>query len=82
MSAKPEHAAIEVFWKLHQGLPKQGPGSDASTRRALALVPELPSAPRILDLGCGPGRQTLVLARETGGQLTELPDATPDSGPT
>ena len=57
---------MEVFWKLHVGLAKQGPGSDESTRRALALVPELPLAPKILDLGCGPGRQSLVLVRETG----------------
>ncbi len=64
-----ELAAIEVFWKLHAGLPKQGPGSDASTRRALALVPELPAEPKILDLGCGPGRQSLVLAQETGGHV-------------
>ena len=69
MPGEPEQVAMEVFWKLHQGLPKQGPGSAASTRRALALVPKLPPAPKILDLGCGPGRQTLVLARETGGQV-------------
>ncbi len=69
MPGNPEDAAMEVFWKLHQGLRNQGPGSDASTRRALALVPKLPPAPEILDLGCGPGRQTLVLARETGGEV-------------
>ena len=72
MSDKNELAAMEVFWKLHEGLPKQGPGSDASTRRALALLPPLPPAPRILDLGCGPGRQSLVLARETAGFVTAL----------
>jgi ubiquinone/menaquinone biosynthesis C-methylase UbiE len=67
-----ENAAVEVFWKLHEGLSKQGPGSDASTRRALALVPELPPTPRVLDLGCGPGRQSLVLAGETGGHVTAV----------
>ncbi|MFP8875092.1 MAG: class I SAM-dependent methyltransferase [Myxococcota bacterium] len=72
MSQSPEHAAMEVFWRLHEGLPQQGPGSDDSTRRALALVPELPARPRILDLGCGPGRQSLVLARETGGEVTAV----------
>ena len=72
MPTEAELAAMEVFWKLHQGLPKQGPGSDESTRRALALVPELPPAPEILDLGCGPGRQSLVLARETGGHVTAV----------
>jgi SAM-dependent methyltransferase len=72
MPTDAEKAAIEIFWKLHVGLPKQGPGSDASTRRALALIPELPPGPKILDLGCGPGRQSLVLARETKGHVTAV----------
>ena len=46
-----------------RALPQQGPGSDASTLRALRMLGELPDAPRVLDLGCGPGRQTLALAR-------------------
>ncbi|MEP6967027.1 MAG: class I SAM-dependent methyltransferase [Pseudomonadota bacterium] len=53
----------EAFWTLHDGLPRQGPGDRASTLRALALMAELPSAPAILDIGCGPGMQTLDLAR-------------------
>ena len=62
----------EVFAALHAGLPQQGPGSDASTLRALAMVPYLPPAPRILDVGCGPGRQALALARATGGHVTAV----------
>jgi SAM-dependent methyltransferase len=61
--------ARDVFWQLHDGLPKQGPGSDASTLRALALAAPLPPAPRILDLGCGSGRQSLTLARATSGHV-------------
>ncbi len=64
--------ASDVFWELHHQLPKQGPGSDESTRRALGMVPDLASQPRILDLGCGPGRQSLVLAQETGGHVTAV----------
>jgi SAM-dependent methyltransferase len=64
--------AQDVFWQLHAGLPKQGPGSDASTARALALVGALPPAPRILDLGCGTGRQSLELARRSGGHVTAV----------
>lgn len=48
---------------LHSGLPRQGPGSDASTSKALGLLPPLPPQPFVLDLGCGPGKHTLVLAR-------------------
>ena len=29
----------------------------------------MPASPRILDVGCGPGRQTLTLARHTGGHV-------------
>jgi serine/threonine-protein kinase HipA len=62
----------QVFAELHAGLAQQAPGSDASTLRALAAVPYLPAAPRILDVGCGPGRQTLALARATGGHVTAV----------
>jgi ubiquinone/menaquinone biosynthesis C-methylase UbiE len=47
--------------ELHRTLPRQGPGSRKSTRRALDLVPDLPDQPRIVDLGCGSGAQTLDL---------------------
>ena len=46
-------------------LAQWGPGSDASTLRALAALPAVPAAGCVLDLGCGPGRQTLALARAT-----------------
>jgi serine/threonine-protein kinase HipA len=51
-----------AVFRLFEGLPRQGPGSDACTREALRRLPPLPPAPRVLDLGCGAGRQTLVLA--------------------
>ena len=54
----------EAFAELHSGLPREGPGSDASTREALRRLPPLPEGARVLDVGCGPGAQTLVLARE------------------
>ena len=62
----------DVFFKLHRGLPQQGPGSDASTSRAFKLLPLLGDRPRILDIGCGPGRQSLVLARESGGTVVAV----------
>ncbi|MER5932148.1 GNAT family N-acetyltransferase [Streptomyces sp. NPDC002054] len=57
----------EAFFTLHRGLPRQGPGSDATTRRLLDLAGPLPERPRVLDLGCGPGRSALLLAAEAGG---------------
>ena len=55
---------MKALFKLHTGLPREGPGSDASTLEAIRGLPPLPPSPRIIDLGCGPGLQTLVLARE------------------
>jgi serine/threonine-protein kinase HipA len=52
----------EAFFRLFEGLPRQGPGSDLCTREALRRLGPLPAAPRVLDLGCGCGRSALVLA--------------------
>jgi len=35
-------------------------------------VPDLPDEPEILDIGCGPGRQTLQLAEQTGGRVSAV----------
>jgi len=51
-----------AFFELHKDLPREGPGNCASTARALALAGPLPKRPRILDIACGPGAQTLDLA--------------------
>ena len=51
-----------AFFELHKDLPREGPGNRASTARALDLAQPLPAAPRILDIACGPGAQTLDLA--------------------
>jgi serine/threonine-protein kinase HipA len=63
------HSAL---FTLHQDLPREGPGSDACTREALRRLPALPPNPRVLDLGCGPGKQTRVLARELACRITAV----------
>ena len=54
---------MEALFALHEGLPRQGPGLDSATHAALDRVARaLPPRPRVLDLGCGSGAATLVLA--------------------
>ncbi|WP_328907026.1 bifunctional class I SAM-dependent methyltransferase/N-acetyltransferase [Streptomyces sp. NBC_00234] len=62
----------EAFFSLHHHLPRQSPGSDATTRQLLALAGPQPVRPRVLDLGCGPGRAALLLAAEAGAEVTAV----------
>lgn len=61
-----------MFFEIHDGLPREAPGDEASARRALGLLCGLPREPLVLDLGCGPGAATALLARETGGRVVGL----------
>ena len=61
-----------IFRELTEGLPRQSPGSPEATLRALGLARGLPERPRILDVGCGPGAQTIELARATGGSIVAV----------
>jgi predicted N-acetyltransferase YhbS/SAM-dependent methyltransferase len=67
-----DNALYDAFFALHHGLPRQGPGSDDTTRRLLTTVGPLPDRPRVLDLGCGPGRSALLLAERTGALVTAV----------
>jgi len=63
---------MDIFFELHQDLPREGPGDNPSTRKALALLANLPPQPLILDIGCGPGMQTVELARCTNGKIIAI----------
>lgn len=63
---------FEVFLDVQRGLPRQGPGLDESTLQALALCRGLPEHPAVLDIGCGPGMQTMALARALDGPITAV----------
>jgi ubiquinone/menaquinone biosynthesis C-methylase UbiE len=54
---------ISFLLKMHEGLPRQGPGSNECTRKAFSMLNGLPDKPEILDIGCGAGMQTVELAR-------------------
>jgi SAM-dependent methyltransferase len=55
-------SALDPIEVMYGGLDKLGPGDDASTRHVLQLLPRSDFR-RVVDVGCGTGRQTLVLAR-------------------
>ena len=58
------------FFEVFESVVRGGPGGPESTRRALAMMTDLPARPRVLDLGCGPGGGSANLADLTGGRVT------------
>ncbi|HTP26771.1 MAG TPA: class I SAM-dependent methyltransferase [Anaeromyxobacteraceae bacterium] len=62
----------EIFFAVHEALPRQGPGNRACAVKALGLCPGLAPSPAVLDLGCGSGGQTLHLAELTSGTIVAL----------
>lgn len=57
----------EALFRIFRGLPRYAPGSDVATREALRRLGALPPRPRVIDLGCGGGAQTLTLAAALDG---------------
>ncbi|MCU7722589.1 class I SAM-dependent methyltransferase [Actinoplanes sp. KI2] len=62
----------DAFWLAHTGLPREAPGSAETTRLLLRLAGALPDRPRILDVGCGTGPASVLLAQLTGGHVTAV----------
>lgn len=60
---------MDFFFEIHKDLPREGPGDSESTRRAFRKLSALPEEPVILDVGCGPGAQTLDLADLSDGVI-------------
>ncbi len=61
----------EYFMELYGTLPRAGPGDSNSTRRAFEQL-KLVDEPKILDVGCGPGVQTVDLLKMTKGTVVAL----------
>lgn len=63
---------MDIFFEIHRDLPRESPGNNESTRRAFHLLKDLPSQPNILDIGCGPGMQTIEIAKMTNGKIIAI----------
>lgn len=66
----------ELFFAAHEGLPREAPGSDATTELLFRLAAPQAGSPqanplRILDIGAGTGPATMVLAG-LGAQVTAI----------
>jgi len=61
-----------IFFEVFEPLPRQGPGTRACAERALGFCTDLPRAPRVIDLGCGAGAQTMHLAELTDGTIVAI----------
>ncbi|WP_151703066.1 MerR family transcriptional regulator [Nitrincola alkalilacustris] len=58
------------FMAVFQALERWGPGSDADSLKALSYVPFAPE--KILDIGCGKGFSTTLLATQTQAQIVAV----------
>jgi ubiquinone/menaquinone biosynthesis C-methylase UbiE len=67
----------DICFEIFESLPRQGPGDERSTKKAFQMLAELFECPEILDVGCGTGAQTLVLAKLSSGNITALDNHTP-----
>jgi SAM-dependent methyltransferase len=64
--------SLAKIYYLHEGLPRQAPGSDASTRHAISRLKRMRARSRVLDIGCGPGRSAVLLAEVLKAQVTAI----------
>lgn len=72
-----EAQMMQIFFEIHNRMPRQGPGDKDSTLKALSMLGPLPLSPKLLDVGCGPGQQTIQLATATGGEVIAVDNHEP-----
>ena len=63
---------MDIFFEMHNNIPREGPGDNRLTKEAFLSLKDLPEKPLILDIGCGPGMQTLELVRNTKGKIIAI----------
>lgn len=71
-SVKDNKMAMKYFFELFEDLPRQGPGCREATLKALGFLKHLPVKPTVLDIGCGCGMQTQILAQELATKILAI----------
>lgn len=68
---------LNVIYDYFSNTERQGPGSPEMTLKALSFIEGLTKKSKIVDVGCGKGGQTIVLAKNTSGEIIGV-DLWPD----
>lgn len=63
---------INLICEYYSLVDRQGPGSPEITLKALSFIENLTNSSKIVDIGCGTGGQTMVLAQNAPGHITGL----------
>jgi ubiquinone/menaquinone biosynthesis C-methylase UbiE len=68
---------MDVFFEIHSGNLREGPGDNESTQRAFSFLKDITDKPLIADIGCGPGMQTIELAKISNGKIIAIDNHQP-----
>ncbi len=63
---------LRLLYEYFSTMERQGPGSPEITIKALSFIDNLTNESKIVDIGCGTGGQTMVIANNTSGNITAI----------